>query len=125
LKWRYAWLVWPPLDIERLRSAAEHLLGTHNFNAFGRAHRKNGSTTRSVSKANWFQNGYNFTFSITANAFLYHMVRRLVHVLVSIGQGNLNVGVLSEGLKTPRVEIPQGLAPPQGLELVEVTYSST
>lgn len=124
LKRRYTWQVWPSLDIERMRSAAGYLLGTHDFNAFGRAHRKNGSTTRSIMKADWFQEGYIFTFVITANAFLYHMVRRLVHVLVSIGQGKLGVNILSEGLETPRISIPQGLAPPQGLELVEVSYSS-
>jgi tRNA pseudouridine38-40 synthase len=124
LKLRYTWQVWPPMELERLNAAAKILIGNHDFSAFGRAHRKNGSTIRSVIKAEWLQQGQFYTFSITANAFLYHMVRRLVHVLVSVGQGNLNFATISDSLETPSVSVHQGLAPPEGLELVEVCYPS-
>ena len=61
-------------------------------------------------------------FEISADAFLYHMVRSLVHGLVRIGQGNLDMEILSEHLAYPGRNVYQGLAPAQGLTLVKVSY---
>jgi tRNA pseudouridine38-40 synthase len=63
-------------------------------------------------------------FEIVSQAFLYHMVRRLVSFQVEIGQGRRPVSQLVEHLKTPPGELVQGLAPAQGLVLVEVGYGT-
>ncbi|OGO71028.1 MAG: hypothetical protein A2Z49_10040 [Chloroflexi bacterium RBG_19FT_COMBO_56_12] len=80
-------------------------------------------------QAGWTEQPPFLRFEITANAFLYHMVRRLVHVQIMIGQGMLPPDAIETALGSlePEADAPQpplvhGLAPPQGLTLVEVHY---
>ena len=125
LRERYAWRVWPEPDFDLLQAAAGELVGLHDFAPFGRATQPNGSTVREVRKACWQQQDDQLTFIVTANAFLYHMVRRMVFVQVGCGQGRLEPGITSRALKAPKAESKlQGLAPPQGLSLLTVSYPS-
>lgn len=121
---RYAWRVWPVLDLERLQNSARHLHGQHDFSAFGTPLKPGGSTVRNVTDAAWSLDGEDLIFTITANAFLYHMVRRLVSFQVQIGQGKQAPSANLEKLDVASNEIVQGLAPPQGLVLTEVIYTS-
>jgi tRNA pseudouridine38-40 synthase len=123
LRERYAWRVWPEPDFDLLQSAAGQLISRSDFAPFGSSPRPDGSTLRDVQQAQWHQNGDRLTFEVTANAFLYHMVRRMVFVQVSVAQGKLEAGIISQALSTPQGHpMFQGLAPPQGLTLVEVRY---
>jgi tRNA pseudouridine38-40 synthase len=113
-----------------LKPAARVWLGTHDFAAFGTPPRKGGSTQRSVTLAEWDLNGDEWTFEIRADAFLYRMVRRLVFVQVAFGQGRLSLEALTRaleagsgaGLQDEKQAIPAGIAPPNGLTLVDVCY---
>ena len=123
LKERYAWRVWPAPDFDLLQSAAGVIMGTHDFSPFGRPTRPNGSTIRQVFHAGWMQNGDQLSFDVTANAFLYHMVRRMVFVQVSCGLGKLDPEDISQVLQFPQNHpVFQGLAPAQGLSLIGVGY---
>jgi tRNA pseudouridine38-40 synthase len=119
---RYAWRVWPSLDPERLQPAAETLLGTHDFAAFGSPPRAHGSTWRTVMRAQWHCAPPEFVFEVSADAFLYRMVRRLVSVQVEIGQGRCEVDAIRRYLESPPGLPIQGLAPAHGLTLVSVNY---
>lgn len=124
LRERYAWRVWPPFDLARMQTAAAGLTGTHDFAAFGTPPRTGGSTIRTVAQAAWQPvppDGW--VFEITADAFLYRMVRHVVATLVAIGQGELPLDVIRASLSDhPQRLSLAGLAPAQGLALVEVTY---
>jgi tRNA pseudouridine38-40 synthase len=124
LQERYAWRVWPGVDLARLRVAASQLTGSYDFSAFGRPFRPGGKTIRTVSRAEWFFQGQLLVFEIVSQAFLYHMVRRLVSFQVEIGQGRREVGQLVGYLQTPPGEMVPGLAPAQGLLLLEVEYGT-
>jgi tRNA pseudouridine38-40 synthase len=117
-----AWRVWPAPDVERLIAAASELIGEYDFAAFGSPTRDGGSTIRQVSNAVWKQDDNKLSFEITANAFLYHMVRRLVYVQILVGQGVHQVEDIRQCLANPTVNAIQGLAPAQGLSLVAVGY---
>lgn len=119
LRERYAWRVWPP--VADLWPLAALWVGEHDFSSFGTPPRAGGSTVRLVQEAVWRREEDEWIFDIKANAFLYRMVRRLVYLQVAVGQGRLSQQVLKEAL-THRVPLPAGLAPPQGLTLVEVGY---
>jgi len=123
LRERYAWRVWPAPDLAGLLSAAQLFLGTQDFAGFGRATQPGGSTIRQVMVSKWQDDRDEFVFEITANAFLYHMVRRMVFVQIEVNQGNLSLEDLHQHLQFPQAEPLPGLAPPQGLTLVEVLYS--
>jgi tRNA pseudouridine38-40 synthase len=61
-------------------------------------------------------------FEVIANAFLYHMVRRMVYVQVLVGQKRLSLAALQEAVESAKPLTP-GLALPQGLILKEVQYA--
>ncbi len=131
----YAWRVWPAPDLDVLYSASQRLVGTHDFGAFGTPPQSEGTTTRVVLQAGWEEQPPYLVFAITAQAFLYHMVRRLVHMQVMIGSGKLIVDDLQLALdtgsdldacagrsKSASSRLVHGLAPARGLILAEVHY---
>jgi len=119
---RFAWRVWPPVRRESLQQAADCLVGTHDFAAFGTSPRQGGSTVRTVFQAKWEEKDDELIFEIVANAFLYRMVRRLVYVQVEIGRGQVQLETLLHYLEEPPPVPLQGLAPAHGLTLMEVEY---
>ena len=122
LRERFAWRLWPEPALDRLRDAARHLLGEHDFSAFGRPPQPGGTTVRTVYQAEWERREDALTFTIEGNAFLYHMVRRIVHLLVEVGQGKHPAHLVRayRNRKTPNPV--QGLAPANGLILTRVRY---
>lgn len=123
LKQRYAWRVWPAPDIILMNLAAQDLIGEHDFVAFGKALKPEGTTMRNVHQAEWKIAPDGCTFHIQANAFLYHMVRRIVYVLVQIGLGKQDVTIVRRGLETGDTGLV-ALAPAQGLMLQGVYYKA-
>lgn len=123
LKERYAWRVWPAPQIDLLHQAASYLPGTHDFAAYGTPPRTRGTTVRTVFLAHWQESGLELQFEISANAFLFHMVRRLVYLQVAVGQARLSPEVVLHSLQPQaRDSLIKGLAPAQGLRLEEVCY---
>lgn len=123
LRDRFAWQVWPAAAPDRLEEAARLLVGTHDFAAFGTPPRAGGSTVRTVVQTAWHAGKEDeLLFEITANAFLYHMVRRLVKFQVEIGQGRRQLSDVQLAYSEQKLFPPVGLAQPQGLTLVEVIY---
>jgi tRNA pseudouridine38-40 synthase len=122
LRERYAWRLWPPVEAEALHCAASFLIGRHNFASFGTPPRPGSSTVRTVMKAEWQQQGDEWTFEVQADAFLYRMVRRMVFIQVVVGQGKIPAEAIADLLEGRIRVVPAGLAPANGLTLVEVTY---
>lgn len=121
LRERYAWRVWPAVKLSLLRAAAKPLRGEHDFSAFGSSPKKDGNTVRRVLKASWRKTAEDeLVFEVSANAFLYHMVRRIVGLQVKIGHGLAESNAVVEALKSGNQV--RELAPPQGLCLVAVEY---
>lgn len=121
---RYAWLVRQPIDVTRMNQAAQSLLGEHDFAAFGTAPQGE-VTVRFVTRALWHQVWDRWTtlvFEIEANAFLFRMVRRIVKMLVRVGQGQLSVDDVTSILASRDIRRVKGLAPACGLCLVNVSY---
>jgi len=122
LRERFAWRVWPAPDLQQMNSAAERLIGEHDFAAFGTAQKAGGPTVRNIQQAQWMQTAADeITFEVSANAFLYHMVRRIVGLLVKVGQGSKEESDVPDLLHTAH-ELIKEMAPAQGLSLVGVDY---
>ena len=124
LRERFAWRVWPEVQTDLLIQNAACLPGAHDFAAFGSPLKPGGSTIRTIYRADWVQEDKNqWSFWITANAFLYRMVRRLVFLQVLVGQQRLRVDQFAAALQNPQPLTP-GLAKPNGLVLEHVFYPS-
>lgn len=128
LRERFAWRVYPPVEGDLLKQAAQPFLGTHDFSAFGSPTTPRGGTVRTVRKAVWTQTTDDaWQFEVQADAFLYRMVRRMVFVQVAVAQGKVSAQEIALALteQVPaesRSVLPAGLAPAHGLTLVEVEY---
>ena len=118
---RYALRVWPAPDLGSLQRAGKILIGCHDFSAFGRSPRPGGGTVREIIQAEWNESGGFVRFTVKANAFLYHMVRRMVYLQLLVGQGRLNLEEFTQAVNFSR-QLAPGLAPPQGLVLAKVGY---
>jgi tRNA pseudouridine38-40 synthase len=124
LRDRFVWRVWPPCDVDLLHVAARLLPGTYDFAAFGTPPRLGGSTIRTVYQATWQEREEGLlSFVVIANAFLYHMVRRMVFLQVMVGQQRVSLDELKLAVEqaTP---LKPGLAPPMGLALQQVCYDA-
>ena len=126
LRERFAWRVWPPFDPELLFDVAQVFTGRHDFAAFGSALVKKAGTIRTVTLSEWHETEPfgAWQYDVTADAFLYRMVRRLVFVQVAVAQGRCSRDAVSRALDrgSGSAEIPPGLAPAHGLELMQVDY---
>ena len=76
------------LDLEVMQSAAECLIGQHDFSAFGSPPQGN-NPVREVFRAQWSYTDSVLTFDIEANAFLKRMVRMIVGTLLRVGYGGM------------------------------------
>jgi tRNA pseudouridine38-40 synthase len=125
---RFAWRLWPPPDGELLGALARRLPGTRDFGGFGRDPGPSGNTIRTVMVAEWAVGAAEtvWVFTIEADAFLFHMVRRLVAAMVRVAQGIRSPEDFAGALVSPRRHRwTGGLAPARGLSLDRVRYDQT
>jgi tRNA pseudouridine38-40 synthase len=121
LKNRTAWRIWPEIEIEKLQEAAPCFLGIHDFSSFGGPMKPGASTIREVHESKWQQVTGGLAYRVTANAFLYHMIRRSVWQQVLFAKGRITLQDLQDGIEKA-APLPPGMAPPNGLNLVKVIY---
>ncbi len=120
--WNRMWQVQQPLKLEAMQAAADELLGTHDFAAFGKPPQGN-NTVREVLRSEWAQDGAVYSYDIEATAFLHRMVRRIVGNLVDVGRGWISVEAFAAVLESRDISQAKTMAPPQGLVLKCVNYS--
>lgn len=130
---RHCYYVQFPLDIEKMREAAQYFLGEHNFKNFSVTGSSVKTSVRSVERieikkvaANqslplWQQTPELLVIEITAGGFLYKMVRLMTARLVQVGRGEAPPESIAELLQADSCrQIPP--LPPQGLLLQEIAY---
>jgi tRNA pseudouridine38-40 synthase len=76
-----------PLDVQKMRAAAQVLSGEHDFSAFRAADCQARSPVRTITHLDIARHGEFVVFEFRANAFLHHMVRNIVGSLVYVGKG--------------------------------------
>ena len=117
------WHIPIPLDLAKMEAAAALLRGKHDFAAMAtNAGYARTTTVRTVSVLELRKRGEFLTVRITADGFLYHMVRNIVGALVKVGKGKLPVeefrAVFAGGKRT----LAPASAPAFGLYLMKVEY---
>jgi tRNA pseudouridine38-40 synthase len=117
----YAHHVREPLDVTAMRTASQYLLGSHDFASFGQPPQGE-ITVREVTQADWLVEGKRLIFDISANAFLYRMVRTIVGTLLQIGAGRLAPADMEQILAARDLTRSAAPAPAHGLCLMRVTY---
>ena len=119
---RVAW-VRDPLDADRMRTAAAHLVGEHDFSSFRAAECQARTPMRNMHSIEVQRTGEHIVITVRANAFLHHMVRNIAGVLIAIGSGERTTDWSAEVLAA-RDRTQGGVtAPPGGLYLAGIRYT--
>jgi tRNA pseudouridine38-40 synthase len=131
---RHAWTFRGPLDIDAMRSAAAHLVGRHDFAAFGSSPRAAGTTVRTVASVSIDRHDAGdgeptqpvletTTITVRADAFLRGMMRSFAGALVKIGQGRATAEWLASLVDTATArDASMSVAPARGLHQWSVRY---
>jgi len=119
---RYAHLHTGRLNLEVMREAARCLRGEHDFRGFMASGSQVQNTVRTVYEFTVAESFPWMTFEVTANGFLYHMVRNLVGTLIEIGREAMPLEHLPAIIQSGERSKAGPTAPAQGLYLVRVEY---
>ncbi len=126
---RHAWHCSGELDLAAMRDAATLLRGTHDFAGFGRSPRAGASTVRTVHHAGVRRASAPladappaFVIEVSADAFLYGMMRAIAGALVAVGRGRMSVADIGAMLDDPSQCRTVTVAPARGLHQWSVTY---
>ncbi len=117
-----AWWVYQPLSIEPMQTAAAMLLGEHDFSAFRAAGCQARTAHREITLLQVERHAEWLAITVSANAFLQHMVRNISGLLVAIGAGEQPPQWAAEVLASRDRKLGGVAAPPHGLTLVDVAY---
>ncbi len=118
---RSAW-VHRPLDVEAMQCAADVLIGEHDFAAFRSAECQSKTAVRRVDAARVCRDGDYVWLTLTANAFLHHMVRNIAGTLLDMQRAADPAGAMAEVLAGGDRRSAGMTAPAAGLYLWRVEY---
>ncbi len=83
---RVGWVM-ASLDLERMRTGAQHLIGEHDFSSFRASQCQALSPVKQMHSITITQRGPYLRFEFEANAFLHHMIRNIMGCLIAVGVG--------------------------------------
>jgi len=123
---RYCWHLPVHLDVEAMNTAAQLLVGTHDFRSFASAADRRESTVRTIfrceatrcagDKQDWI------SIEVEGDGFLYNMVRNIAGTLVDIGHGRWEPRMIGAIMEAKDRTAAGQLAPASGLCLVWIHY---
>jgi len=108
--------------VARMQAALPAVVGTHDFGAFCAAGAEVQTTVRTVHRAELTELGPVIRLEISADAFLWRMVRSIAGELIEIGRGRRDPERLALALRGQCRTALSVSAPAKGLVLVRVDY---
>ena len=121
----WCWALAREVESTLLSEAAALIPGEHSFKAFAKSGQPERGELCTVQESRWEPwEDLGFSFRMTANRYLHHMVRYLVGTLVQIASNQRPLGDLAELLRDDQTELETSPpAPPEGLFLTRVDYA--
>lgn len=111
-----------PLDEAVMHEAGRALIGEHDFSSFRAAECQARTPVRTIEALDVYRRGDIVAVDVIANAFLHHMVRNIVGVLLDIGAG-VNPPSWAADVLAAQDRTRAGVtAPANGLYLIDVRY---
>lgn len=110
------------VDVALMQEAANALVGQHDFSAFRSVECQAKSPVRTMTALDIVRHGDMVVFTLTANAFLHHMVRNIVGSLIYVGIGRQPVAWMQDVLASRDRAQAAPTFMPDGLYLGHVAY---
>lgn len=117
-----AWQVKRPLDSDAMHSAAQILVGKHDFSSFRAAACQAKSPVKTLERLEVSRIGEEIQLRASAISFLHNQVRSMVGSLSLIGTGQWQARDLKAALDAKDRQAAGPNAPPYGLYLTAVDY---
>jgi len=111
-----------PLDADKMNEAAQFLLGEHDFTSFRASACQARHAVREIQQISVRRTGEVVSLEVTANGFLYHMVRNIAGSLLRVGLGEENAGWMKTVLEKMDRNAAAPTAPPEGLYFLGARY---
>lgn len=113
--------VYKPLDVDKMKQAANLLIGEHDFATFQNTGSNLKGTVRKINAFSIQQREDNcIYFVVNGNAFLYNQVRNMCGLLVEVGKGKYGFDDVISALNG--VKLKYKTLPAKGLTLERVYY---
>lgn len=119
---RRMWWFYKPLDLEKMQQAAGLLLGQHDFSALRARECQAKSPIKTLDIIDISRRDDCISVDVVARSFLHHMVRNIMGILTTVGEGKRPVDWVTEVLASKDRDQAGVTAPPQGLYLTDVRY---
>lgn len=110
------------LDIDEMRKACTYFTGSHDFRAFMSIGSSIKTTVRNIQELYIVQNADEIKIFITADGFLYNMVRIIVGTLIKVGTGKLKAEEIENIIIEGNRKRAGMCVAPNGLVLEKVFY---
>ena len=114
-----------PLDLAAMQECAAQFVGQHDFSALcasGSSAAAHGDTVRTITDCSVVQSGNMFTISVTADGYLYNMVRILAGTIVEAGLHKRTPDSIPALLASRDRRLAGPTLPAKGLFLERVEY---
>ncbi len=122
LKRLYTHFVYMPLDVDKMKKAAEYIVGEHDFASFCSAGSQVKTTVRTVYTLDVSKENDIISIRISGNGFLYNMVRIIVGTLMKVGLGIYTPEHVKEIIDSKDRYAAGPKAPARGLTLIGIEY---
>lgn len=116
------WHVPKPLNLDAMREAAMHLIGTHDFSSFRDSDCQAKSPIKTLESLELDQQGERIILRLNSLSFLHHQVRIIAGTLVDIGKGKHAPDDIPTMLSAKERAAAGVTAPAFGLYFVRVEY---
>ena len=120
-----SWYCPKPIDDDallRMQNAAKAFVGKRDFASFMAADSKIKDSVRTVIDASVTREGDLIVFRVSADGFLYNMVRIFTGTLVDVAYGRISVEDVPKIIEACDRKLAGTTAPPEGLFLNKVVY---
>lgn len=121
-KYKYSLQFGRNIDVKLLDKACKAFVGTHDFRGFCSAGSSVTDTVRTVTECSVTRDGDDVTVKVTANGFLYNMVRIIVGTLLEVAVGKIDADELPDIIGSGERNRAGATARPHGLYLEKVHY---
>lgn len=119
---KYMYTYTENLDIEKMKHAAQYLIGTHDFMAFCGNKKIKKSTVRTITEINIVEKEHEIQISYTGDGFLQNMIRIMTGTLIEVGNGTKVPSDIVRILESKDRQNAGYTVPSEGLILKSVDY---
>ncbi|MDG4657254.1 tRNA pseudouridine(38-40) synthase TruA [Ectobacillus antri] len=119
---KYSMHVTEKLDIAKMKQAARHFVGKHDFTAFSNAKSKKKSMVREIYAIEIIKEGSFIYIRVKGDGFLYNMVRKIVATLIEVGNETRSEATIPEMIASKDRSVVTSLADAAGLHLEHVEF---